>query len=78
MNPITQESLDLMKGVLAKPDYILAKSISTGTGLLAYDLQAPAKNLYPFVTPIRNIIPRVGGGIGSFLDPCRIRGRAAG
>jgi hypothetical protein len=65
MNPITQESLDLMKGVLAKPDYILAKSISTGTGLLAYDLQAPAKNLYPFVTPIRNIIPRVGGGIGS-------------
>lgn len=65
MNPITQESLDLMKGVLAKPDDRLAKSISTATGLLAYDLQAPAKNLYPFVTPIRNIIPRVGGGVGS-------------
>jgi hypothetical protein len=65
MNPITQASLDLMKGALAKPDYTLAKSISTGTGLLAYDLQAPAKNLYPFVTPIRNVIPRVGGGVGS-------------
>ena len=65
MNPITQASLDLMKGALAKPDYTLAKSISTGTGLLAYDLQAPAKNLYPFVTPIRNVMPRVGGGVGS-------------
>jgi hypothetical protein len=65
MNPITQESLDLMKGALATPDTTIAKSISTATGLLAYDLQAPAKNLYPFVTPIRNVIPRVGGGVGS-------------
>jgi hypothetical protein len=32
--------------------------------LVAYDLQAPAKNLYPVATPIRNRIPRVGGGIG--------------
>ena len=55
MNPITQESLELLKGALAKPDDALAKSISTATGLLAYDLQAPAKNLYPFVTPIRNV-----------------------
>src|SRR6476646_7675785 len=65
MNPITQESLELVKGALAKPDYSLAKSISTASGLLAYDLQAPAKNLYPFVTPIRNVMPRVGGGTGS-------------
>ena len=65
MNPITQESLELLKGALAKPDNALAKSISTATGLLAYDLQAPAKNLYPFVTPIRNVMPRVGGGTGS-------------
>src|SRR5215510_4028519 len=65
MNPISQESLDLVKGALSKPDFALTKSISTATGLLAYDLQAPAKNLYPFVTPIRNIIPRVGGGVGS-------------
>src|SRR5271170_4434194 len=65
MNSITQESLELMKGALAQPDFRLAKSISTATGLLAYDLQAPAKNLYPFVTPLRNIVPRVGGGVGS-------------
>jgi len=65
MNTITQESLELMKGALAQPDYTIAKSISTQTRLLAYDLQAPAKNLYPFVTPLRNIIPRVGGGVGS-------------
>ena len=64
MNPITQESLELLKGALAKPNDVLAKSISTATGLLAYDLQAPAKNLYPFVTPIRNVIPRIGGGTG--------------
>jgi hypothetical protein len=65
MNSITQESLELMKGALARPDFRLSKSISTATGLLAFDLQAPAKNLYPFVTPLRNIVPRVGGGVGS-------------
>src|SRR5215468_8934793 len=43
MNPITQESLELLKGALAKPNDTLAKSISTATGLIAYDLQAPAK-----------------------------------
>src|SRR5215469_4605106 len=65
MNPITQKSLELLKGALAKPNDTLAKSISTATGLVAYDLQAPAKNLYPFVTPLRNVMPRVGGGTGS-------------
>jgi hypothetical protein len=65
MNPITQESLALLKGALAKPSDTLAKSISTATGLIAYDLQAPAKNLYPFVTPIRNVMPRVSGGTGT-------------
>src|ERR1700730_8385944 len=55
-----------MKGALAHPDDNLSKTISvSGTGLLAYDLQAPAKNLYPFLTPLRNIIPRIGGGIGA-------------
>ena len=65
MNTITKESLELLKGVLAKPDDGLAKLLSTASGLLAYDLQAPAKNLYPFVTPIRNVMPRVGGGTGA-------------
>jgi hypothetical protein len=65
MSSITQESLELLKMALAAPDDALTKSISTATGLLAYDLQAPAKNLYPFVTPIRNVMPRVGGGTGT-------------
>jgi hypothetical protein len=43
----------------------LRKTITTGTGLVAFDLQAPAKNLYPVNTPIRNRIPRVGGGTGT-------------
>src|ERR1700736_61171 len=64
MNP-TQDTLDLVKGALATPDDRIAKTISTGTGLAAYDLQAPAKNLYPFVTPIRNALPRIGGGTGT-------------
>ena len=62
---ITQDSLDLLKASLRTPSDDLAKSISTATGLVAYDLQAPAKNLYPFVTPIRNVMPRVGGGTGT-------------
>ena len=65
MDNFTQETLELLKGSLANPDDALAKSITTATGLLAYDLQAPAKNLYPFVTPIRNVMPRVGGGTGA-------------
>jgi len=64
MNP-TQDTLDLVKGALSTPDDRIAKTITNATGLLAYDLQAPAKNLYPFVTPIRNVLPRIGGGTGS-------------
>lgn len=43
----------------------IERSITTGHGLVAYDLQAPAKNLYPVETPIRNKIKRRGGGIGT-------------
>ena len=64
MNP-TQDTLDLVKGALSSPDDGIAKTITTGAGLVAYDLQSPAKNLYPFVTPLRNAIPRVGGGTGT-------------
>ena len=49
----TQETLGLMKESLAK-------NVTIQTGLTAYDLQAPAKNLYPTITPLRNSIPRVG------------------
>ena len=48
----TQETLGLMKE-------LLAKNVTVSTGLTAYDLQAPAKNLYPTITPLRNSLPRV-------------------
>ena len=48
----TQETLGLMKNSLAK-------NVTISTGLTAFDLQAPAKNLYPTITPLRNSIARV-------------------
>ena len=44
----------------ALSDNALAKNVTQATGLSAYDLQAPAKNLFPIVTPLRNSLPRVG------------------
>jgi len=61
MNP-TNDTMALMKTALSGGD--ISKSITTATGLVAYDLQAPAKNLYPVFTPLRNSIPRVAGGVG--------------
>ncbi len=54
----TEESLRLTKKSLSTGN-ALNKNISIATGLAAYDLQAPAKNLYPIVTPLRNSLPRV-------------------
>lgn len=34
------------------------------TGLTMYSLEAPAKLLYPVITPLRNKIPRISGGQG--------------
>ena len=53
----TEETLRLTKEALS--DNALAKTVTLSTGLSAYDLQAPAKNLYPVVTPLRNALPRV-------------------
>lgn len=60
MNP-TSQTLDLLKAALGTPNDELAKTVSVSTLLTAYDLQAPAKNLYPVNTPIRNKLPRVAG-----------------
>lgn len=57
----TAETLNLIKTALSAPSDALAKSITTATGLVPFDLQAPAKNLYPVNTPIRNRLPRVPG-----------------
>lgn len=63
-NPSEDIARRIMAGAGISPDE-LTKGITTQTGLVAFDLQAPAKNLYPVYTPIRNKLPRVGGGTGT-------------
>lgn len=64
-NNVTQETLDLVKSAQSKANSELAKAFTQGTnavsGITAYDLEAPAKKLYPVLTPLRNAIPRVSG-----------------
>lgn len=64
MNPseLTKQTLELVKTSLGAPDgNVLRKAgISTGLGLVGYSLEAPAKLIYPVLTPLRNSLPRVG------------------
>jgi hypothetical protein len=62
-----ERTLDLFKAALSNPlngdqffdgDAELAKSVTVSTGLAYYDLRAPALNLFPTLTPLRNSIPR--------------------
>ena len=64
-------TLELLKTALGKPSdevrQYLAKAIGTytlATNLVPFDLTAPSKNLYPVAAPLRNRIPRRGGGEG--------------
>jgi hypothetical protein len=64
----TNETLRLLRESLQKggpADDVLAKAwTQSGTatsGLTAYDLEAGAKSLFPVITPLRNMIPRVSG-----------------
>lgn len=43
--------------------------ITTADGLVAIDLEAPAKNLYPVLTPIRNALPRTTKATGAGVGP---------
>ena len=65
---LAEPSQDIARYIMAKAGYnadTIERAITTAYGLVAYDLQAPAKNLYPVATPIRNRLPRVGGGVGT-------------
>lgn len=69
MNPQDfAKTLEAFKAALAKPDDNIRKNwVQSGTatsGITAYDLEAPAKLLYPVMTPLRNKIARVTGGLG--------------
>jgi hypothetical protein len=74
MNPNSAQSLELFKSALAAPNEALtadvngplAKAgITVASGLVAYDLQPAALSLFPVLTPIRNITPRVGASGGT-------------
>ena len=40
------------------------QSATSTSGITYYDLEAPSKHLVPFLSPIRNSLPRVSGGLG--------------
>jgi hypothetical protein len=61
---ITAETMALMKAALRNNSPDLAKAVTTSQGLTFYDLQAPAKNLYPVITKLRNMTPRVSRPAG--------------
>ncbi|MDO5686762.1 MAG: hypothetical protein Q4G42_05190 [Neisseria sp.] len=69
MNNLTQDTLKLVKEAQLSADASLAKGFtqpqSATTGLQGYNLEAPAQRLYPVMTPLRNRIPRVGGGFAT-------------
>jgi hypothetical protein len=58
-------TVDLFKAAFKEPmraeqlySAELKKSVTLATGLTYYDLRAPALNLFPTVTPLRNSLPR--------------------
>lgn len=63
----TNKTLDLIKTARQNPSNELAKAagyLQSGnatSGLTAYDLEGPAKSLFPINTPLRNRIARVSG-----------------
>ncbi|HLI13483.1 MAG TPA: hypothetical protein VKY65_17970 [Alphaproteobacteria bacterium] len=73
METMTQETLGLVRQAqqqaVTDPQQLAlmkawTQSGSAISGITAYDLEAPAKSLVPVITPLRNRIPRVGGGMG--------------
>ena len=68
---MTQETLELLKSAQSTPDNIIKSFVQPSTattGLQAYNLEAPSKKLYPVLTPLRNMIPRIGGSFAIQAD----------
>lgn len=65
LNQITAETVELMKSAQAQGEPLnkgFNQPAGATVGLQTYDLTAPSQKLYPVLTPLRNAIPRVGGG----------------
>ena len=54
----SDDTIDLIRQQLADT----TRAVTTGTGLIGYELEAPAKTIYPVQTPLVNMIPRRRGG----------------
>ncbi len=62
---VTNDTLALLKGAYQGPLAKAGNTVTTAQGLVAFDLQAPAKNLYPVITILAKRIPRKGGKGGT-------------
>lgn len=62
---MNDETLQLLKGSYQNPLAKAGNTVTTAQGLVNYDLQAPAKNLYPVITILAKRIPRVRGKGGT-------------
>jgi len=60
---LSPETVESVRNQLAQSDIGKDLSLTSpiSSGLVAFDLDAPSKKLYPIQTPIRNRIPRVKG-----------------
>ena len=61
---LIKETIEMMKSAQSEANIqkAFAQPGSPVEGLQTYDLTAPSQKLYPVLTPLRNRIPRVGGG----------------
>jgi hypothetical protein len=62
---MNDETLQLLKGSYQNPLAKAGNTVTTASGLVTFDLQAPAKNLYPVITILGKRIPRVRGKGGT-------------
>jgi hypothetical protein len=62
---MNDQTLALLKGSYQTPLAKAGNTVTTASGLVQFDLQAPAKNLYPVITILGKRIPRVKGKGGT-------------
>lgn len=69
INDVSAETRQLVKDAnRIRQQDDLAKAFTTATGLVNFDLERPAKTIYPVLTPLRNMIPRVKGDGGTAVN----------
>ena len=64
LSPGTLQLASRMARLGSQMDILQKAGITQSTGLVAIDLEAPSKKLYPVLSPLRNITPRYRDGKG--------------